>query len=142
MRGIWQQEFILSMSMNSQIAVSLLKRPSVRALGEVILDRTVPDYERRKQKAVLERVLGYALPDQCLILHLRRTREDKYGLDVHARCLNSFNSYGIVILKIQLILYLHLSFLLNFCLIEHCDKRSRTKERLVLRLSTEHVHTF
>ena len=53
------------MSMNSQIAVSLLKRPSVRALGEMILDRTVPDYERRKQKAVLERVLGlgYALPD-------------------------------------------------------------------------------
>lgn len=96
------------MSMNSQIAVSLLTRSSVRALGEVILDRTGPDYERRKQKAVLERVLGlgYALPDKCLVLHLRRTREDKYGLDVHARCLNSFNSYGIVILKIQLFILL------------------------------------
>ena len=56
-----------------------------RAIGEVGLDRTVPVSEWRKQQVVLERVLGYALPDQCLVLHLRGTREDKYGLDVHAR---------------------------------------------------------
>ena len=66
---------------------SLLKWPSVRALGEVGLDRTVPVSEWRKQEVVLERVLGYAMPDQCLVLHLRGTREDKYGQDVHARCL-------------------------------------------------------
>ena len=33
--------------------------------------RTVSVSERRKQEVVLERVLGYALPDQCLVLHLR-----------------------------------------------------------------------
>ena len=51
------------------------------------LDRTVPVSECCKQEVVLERVLGYAMPDQCLVLHLRGTREDKYGQDVHARCL-------------------------------------------------------
>ena len=42
-----------------------------RALGELGHDRTVPVSERRKQEVVLERVIGYALPDQCLVLHLR-----------------------------------------------------------------------
>ena len=47
----------------------------MRALGEVGLDSTVPVSVWRKQEVVLERVLGYALPDQCLVLHLRGTKK-------------------------------------------------------------------
>ena len=66
---------------------SLLKRPSVHALGEVGLDRTVPAAVWRRQEAILDKVLGCATPNQCLVLHLRGSRDDKYGIDVHARCL-------------------------------------------------------
>ena len=66
---------------------SLLKRPAVHALGEVGLDRTVPAAVWRRQEAILDKVLGCATPNQCLVLHLRGSRDDKYGIDVHARCL-------------------------------------------------------
>ena len=56
-----------------------------RALGELGLDRTVPVSERRKQEVVLQRVLGHAQPDQCLVLHLRGKDIDKRQMiDLHS----------------------------------------------------------
>ena len=52
-----------------------------RALGELGLDRTVPVSERRKQEVVLERVLGYAQSDQCLVLHHIRSHSCQTSKD-------------------------------------------------------------
>lgn len=65
----------------------LMKCSTIAALGEVGLDRTVPFQEWRIQEAALTRILKLAVPEKCLVLHLRGSITDRYSIDVSARCL-------------------------------------------------------
>ncbi|KAK3099897.1 hypothetical protein FSP39_011426 [Pinctada imbricata] len=71
----------------SLVLKQLLQHPKVVALGECGLDRTVPASRWSRQDEVFKRMLNLARADQPLILHLRGTQGDTYGVDVHARCL-------------------------------------------------------
>jgi Tat protein secretion system quality control protein TatD with DNase activity len=70
----------------------LLKLPTTSALGEVGLDRSVPIKEWILHEAVLTKVLKCAIPEKCLVLHLRGHSVDRYGMDVSARCLRILDS--------------------------------------------------
>ena len=65
----------------------LLEFPQVVALGEIGLDRTVSTGLWRHQEEVFCQVLSLTKPSRPLVLHLRGTRSDHIGMDVHARAM-------------------------------------------------------
>jgi TatD DNase family protein len=65
----------------------LLCSPSVVALGEVGLDRTIPIRLWRRQEEAFRKVLTIVRKDKVLVIHLRGTPSDRIGMDVHARCM-------------------------------------------------------
>ncbi|XP_071089009.1 uncharacterized protein [Haliotis cracherodii] len=72
----------------------LTSSPNVRALGEVVLDRTTPSYTWGRQEEVLRKVLKFSAPDQIIVLHLRQTKDDLYGSDVHGHGIQMMRAAG------------------------------------------------
>ena len=64
-----------------------MNSPSVVALGEIGLDRTIPAKLWRRQEEVFRQALSLIRKDKVLVLHLRGTSSDRIGMDVHARCI-------------------------------------------------------
>ena len=65
----------------------LLGHPKVVALGEIGMDRTIPMAKWSRQDEVFKRMLQIAKIDQPLVIHLRGTKGDESGIDIHGRCL-------------------------------------------------------
>lgn len=68
--------------------------PNVRALGEVVLDRTTPSYTWGRQEEVFRKVLKFPAPDQIIVLHLRETKDDLYGSDAHGHGIQMMRAAG------------------------------------------------
>nr|XP_011435772.2 uncharacterized protein LOC105334139 [Crassostrea gigas] len=66
----------------------MLCSPYVVALGEVGLDRTVPVKLWRRQEEAFRQVLTIIRKDKVLVLHLRGRSSDRFGMDVHSRCIH------------------------------------------------------
>ena len=54
-----------------QVRTLVQSNPLVAALGEIGLDRTVPDYLWDEQERTFQRLLTFCHPDKVLVLHLR-----------------------------------------------------------------------
>ncbi|MCG7867848.1 MAG: TatD family hydrolase, partial [Candidatus Thiodiazotropha taylori] len=65
----------------STIRTLLDSNPLVKALGEIGLDRTEPDYMWREQDHLFRRMLTLSRPDKVLVLHLRGS-SDLHSSDV------------------------------------------------------------
>ena len=65
----------------------LLGHPKVVALGEIGMDLTIPMAKWSRQDEVFKRMLQIAKIDQPLVIHLRGTKGDESGIDIHGRCL-------------------------------------------------------
>ena len=66
---------------------SLLDHPKVVAFGSCGLDRTVPVEKWSDQDDVLRQMLKLAKVEQPLIVHVEGPEGDKFGTDVHCRCI-------------------------------------------------------
>lgn len=63
---------------------NLMKEPRIAALGEIGLDRRTDTPEQYlHQEKIFKRMLGIAVKDKPIILHLRGIKKDPYGRDVH-----------------------------------------------------------
>ncbi|XP_046572564.1 putative deoxyribonuclease TATDN2 [Haliotis rubra] len=77
----------------SSSGLSLLSSPNVIALGEVGFDCTVGNWEREGK--VLDEPFRLADPNKPIILHLRRTAEDKYQRAPLEECIKIAHVAGI-----------------------------------------------
>ena len=70
-----------------RIKALLDTNPLGKALGEIRLDRTEPEYTWSDQDCLFKKMLALSRPDKVIVLHLGGS-SDKYSLDVLLRCLH------------------------------------------------------